>query len=137
MCNDYEQHVAYQDYVAAMQAEALAVRADVGDAWRTADDIRLGDVGPAVRLTEDGSAEVVSMRFGWPRAGRQAGPVFNYRSEGRRFTGSRRCIIPASAFFEFTGTKYPKTKHRFALTDGRPFSIAGLWTPGEGNQPDA
>jgi hypothetical protein len=28
---------------------------------------------------------------------------------------SNRCLIPASAFFEFTGKKYPKAKHRFVL----------------------
>lgn len=36
---------------------------------------------------------------------------------------------------EFTGKKYPKTKHRFSLI-GAPFmAIAGLWRDGQGNQP--
>jgi putative SOS response-associated peptidase YedK len=40
-----------------------------------------------------------------------------------------------AAFFEFTGKKYPKAKHRFALA-GAPFmAIAGLWREGQGNQP--
>ena len=62
--------------------------------------------------------------------------MFNFRSEeGRRFDKSHRCLIPASAFFEFTGKKYPKIKHRFTLT-GAPFmAIAGLWRDGKGNQP--
>ena len=30
MCNDYEQHIAYQAYCDMMQAEALSVRPDVG-----------------------------------------------------------------------------------------------------------
>ena len=43
--------------------------------------------------------------------------------------------MPASAFFEFTGKKYPKAKHRFTLA-GAPFmAIAGLWREGKGNQP--
>lgn len=137
MCNDYEQHVAYQAYVDLMQAEALRVQPDVGGAWRTADDIRIGDTGPAVRIAADGEAEVIPMRFGWPAPKPKASPVFNFRSEGRSFANSNRCLIPASAFFEFTGTKYPKTKHRFTLADGQPFCIAGLWKSGEGNQPDA
>lgn len=34
---------------------------------------------------------------------------------------------------EFTGTKYPKAKHRFTL-DGAPFmAIAGFWREAEGN----
>lgn len=120
-----------------MQAEALRVRPDIGGAWRTADDIRIGDTGPAVRLTPNGEAEVAAMKFGWAPAGPRGGPVFNFRSEGRSFAKSSRCLIPASGFFEFTGTKYPKTKHRFTLAGGDPFAIAGLWKPGEGNQPAA
>jgi len=43
--------------------------------------------------------------------------------------------VPASAFFEFTGKKYPKAKHRFALTEAPFMAIAGLWREGQGNQP--
>jgi putative SOS response-associated peptidase YedK len=40
-------------------------------------------------------------------------------------------LIPASAFFEFTGKKYPKAKHRFTLR-GAPFlAIAGTWRDGK------
>jgi putative SOS response-associated peptidase YedK len=75
------------------------------------------------------------MTFGFPPTGPKGGPVFNFRSEGRQFGGSKRCLVPASAFFEFTGTKYPKARHRFAL-NGSPFmAIAGLWREGAGNKP--
>lgn len=48
---------------------------------------------------------------------------------------SRRCLIPASAFFEFAGKTSPKAKHRFTL-NGAPFmAIAGLWRDGECNKP--
>ena len=51
----------------------------------------------------------------------------HFRSESGGFDKSHRCLIPASAFFEFTGRKYPKAKHRFTLK-GAPFlAIAGLW----------
>ena len=61
--------------------------------------------------------------------------MFNFRSEGRQFANSKRCLVPASAFFEFTGTKYPKAKHRFTL-NGSPFmAIAGLWREAAGNKP--
>ncbi len=57
--------------------------------------------------------------------------MFNFRSEGRNFEKSHRCLIPASAFFEFTGKKYPKAKHRFTL-NGEPFlAIAGIWREGK------
>jgi putative SOS response-associated peptidase YedK len=79
--------------------------------------------------------ELVSMRFGFPPAKPKSGPIFNFRSEGRRFGESKRCLIPASAFFEFTGKKYPKAKHRFTLQNAPFMAIAGLWRDGEGNQP--
>lgn len=137
MCNDYEQHVAWDAYVKAMQAEALKVapRQSAADLPQ-ADDVRIGDVAPVIRA-EDGEVTLTPMRFGFPPEKPGRSPVFNFKSEGRSFAESRRCLIPASAFFEFTGAKYPKAKHRFTL-NGAPFlCVAGLWKPGKGNQPEA
>jgi SOS response associated peptidase (SRAP) len=79
--------------------------------------------------------ELAQMRWSFPPPRPGGKPVFNFRSEGRRFKDSRRCLIPASAFFEFTGTKSPKTKHRFILA-GRPFFyIAGVWRDGAAGEP--
>jgi putative SOS response-associated peptidase YedK len=39
----------------------------------------------------------------------------------------RRCIVPASAWFEWTGEAGSKTKHRFAKADGSAIWFAGLW----------
>ena len=63
------------------------------------DDIKINDVGPVMRATGN-SIELVPMNFSFAPSGR-GGPVFNFRSEGRRFDKSNRCLIPASAFFEF------------------------------------
>jgi putative SOS response-associated peptidase YedK len=99
-----------------------------------ADDVRINDLGPVMRACPEG-IELALMRFGFPPASPRGGPVFNFRSEGRRFDQSNRCLVPASAFFEFTGKKYPKAKHRFTLTDAPFMAIAGLWREGQGNQP--
>ncbi len=40
-----------------------------------------------------------------------------------------RCLVPASHFFEFTGTKSPKSKWRFTKTGEDWFCFAGLWRP--------
>ncbi len=40
---------------------------------------------------------------------------------------SRRCIIPASGFYEWTGERGAKTPHYFSSPDGRPLALAGLW----------
>jgi putative SOS response-associated peptidase YedK len=140
MCNDYEQHIRYAEYRQALGEVGLAAADHQGEAdLPQADDIRIGDPGPVMRA-EGGEVTLSPMTFGFPPPpGKKAPPVFNFRSEGRSFAESRRCLIPASAFFEFTGTKYPKTKHRFTL-NGAPFlCIAGLWRPAaEGsNQPPA
>lgn len=54
-------------------------------------------------------------------AGAKRSPVFSDSF------AKRRCIVPASAWFEFTGPEGSKTKHRFARADGEPIWFAGLW----------
>jgi putative SOS response-associated peptidase YedK len=39
----------------------------------------------------------------------------------------RRCTIPASAFYEWTGAKGEKIPHRTSAADGGPLAFAGLW----------
>jgi putative SOS response-associated peptidase YedK len=131
MCNDYEQHVAYADYQAAIRAAELATPAAESAAdLPQADDIRIGDLGPVLRAAGNG-AELIEMRFGWPPPRPKAPPVFNFKSDGRHFDKSKRCIIVLSGFFEFTGSKSPKTKHRFSLADSPVMGIAGLWSEDE------
>jgi len=125
MCNDYEQHVTHAAYRKAIAALELAAGDDA--ALVKADDIRIGDVGPVLRAAGNG-VELVAMRFGFPPPRPKTGPIFNFKSDGRDFSDSRRCVIVLSGFFEFTGTKYPKTKHRLALKDSAVMGIAGLWS---------
>lgn len=129
MCNDYEQHVAWAEYCKMMQELELGIPADQTERdLPQADDIKINDTGTVMRAAGNG-IELAPMNFSFPPTGR-GGPVFNFRSEGRHFADSNRCLIPSSAFFEFTGKKYPKAKHRFTL-NGAPFlAIAGIWRQG-------
>ena len=87
------------------------------------DSIRPTDPAPVILGTADG-AELKELRWGFAQPGRP--PVINFRSEGRRFPNGR-CLIPADGFYEFTGTKYPKSKWLFTPADGSElFGIAGL-----------
>jgi putative SOS response-associated peptidase YedK len=133
MCNDYEQRVAWANYRKAMQQLELGIPTEQSAAdFPQADDIRVNEVGLAMRAAGNG-VELVPMAFGFPPKSPRGSPVFNFKSEGRRFDKSNRCLIPASAFFEFTGKRYPKAKHRFTLK-GAPFmAIAGLWRQGDGD----
>jgi putative SOS response-associated peptidase YedK len=58
-----------------------------------------------------------------------------FARRARHFADSTRCVVPASAFFEFTGKKYPKAKQRFALKGASMTAIAALSRPAKGNQP--
>jgi putative SOS response-associated peptidase YedK len=128
MCNDYEQHVTFAEYQAAIRAAELATpSAETAEDLPRADDIRIGDMGPVLRAAGNG-AELVLMRFGWPPPRPKAPPTFNFKSDGRHFDNSKRCVIVLSGFFEFTGTKSPKTKHRLSLIGSRVMGIAGLWS---------
>ncbi len=137
MCNAYEQHVKWVEYVKMMQALELSIPTQQTELdLPFADDIRINQMGPVMRATaNDNEIELVPMNFGLPSDQPKRGPVFNYRSEGRDFSKTRRCLIPASGFFEFTGTKYPKTKHRFTLNDAAFMAIAAIWREARGNHP--
>lgn len=126
MCNAYEQQVTHAQYRKAIDALELAASSN-DEALETSGEVRIGDMGPVLRAAGNG-VELVLMRFGWPPPRPKAGPVFNFKSDKRSFVDSRRCIIVLSGFFEFTGTKYPKAKHRFSLKGSPIMGIAGLWS---------
>jgi putative SOS response-associated peptidase YedK len=137
MCNDYEQHVAWAAYRKAMEQLDLGLPTGQSELdLPQAADIRVNDTGPVMRLAGN-VVELVRMTFGLPPKGPRGGPVFNFKSEGRRFDKSNRCLIPATAFFEFTGKRYPKAKHRFALKGARFMAIAGLWRETGGDESPA
>lgn len=134
MCNDYEQHIRWAEYCEMMQALKFGIPSHQSELdLPRADDIKVNDMAPVMR-TAGNDIELAQLNFGLPSSGR-GGPAFNFRSEGRHFAESKRCLIPASAFFEFTGKKYPKAKHRFALNDAPFMAIAGIWRDGHGNHP--
>jgi putative SOS response-associated peptidase YedK len=131
MCNDYRNRLAYRDYLERLRQLRLPlVRPTPAAApnLEPRDDIRPTDPAPVIRATE-GGVELVEMRWGLlPRPGGRGGPVTNFRSEGRRFQDGR-CLVPAEAFYEFTGTRSPKTKWAFTVAGEPWFCIAGIWRP--------
>jgi putative SOS response-associated peptidase YedK len=137
MCNDYEQNVSWAQYRAAMRAAGIAINERQSDLdLPPAADVSINNTGPVARQAGD-LVELVPMRFGMPPTNPRGGPLFNFRSEGRHFANSDRCLVIASAFYEFTRTSYPKTKYLFALNGTDVMAIAGIWRAGKGNQPDA
>lgn len=131
MCNDYERHIEWAAYEAALAEARIGSASSASpDDLCSADDVRVGDTAP-VLITTDNVVGLAPMRWGFTPQRAGGPPVFNFRSEGRDFTKSNRCLIPASAFFEFTGKASPKTKWRFALARSPVLAVAGLWREDE------
>ena len=91
-----------------------------------------------VRAGEAGN-ELVPMRWGlvpswWKKSLNELPSTFNARAETvtekpmfRAAFKARRCIIPASGFYEWTGKAGAKTPHYFSAPSGEPLALAGLW----------
>lgn len=83
--------------------------------------------------------ELAPMRWGlapswWKKPLSELPATFNARSESiaekpmfRSAYKSRRCIIPASGFYEWTGPKGDKIPHYFSSSKQKPLAFAGLW----------
>ncbi len=90
----------------------------------------------AVGLSKDGRPAVATFRWGivppWA-TDPKPGPI-NARSEtvadkptfAEAFR-KRRCLIPASGFFEWARRGKAKQPFAFRMADDRPFAFAGLW----------
>jgi putative SOS response-associated peptidase YedK len=128
VCNDFGNNVPYSDYLAAFsQIGAPVVFPTAAPNLEPRDDIWPTETAPVLRRREAG-VELVQLRWGFPPPRSKGAPVINFRSEGRHFPKGR-CLIPASHFFEFTGTKTPKSKWKFTLVGEDWFCFAGLWRP--------
>lgn len=87
--------------------------------------------------------EVVAAKWGlvnhWTKPGTRPAPQINARAEGidrrpafRDAFASRRCLVPADGFFEWTGTKTDRKPIWFHRPSGEMFWFAGLyesWNP--------
>lgn len=91
------------------------------------EDVRIGDSSVIAR---GGAAGVTLSATRWAWKGPAGKPVFNFRSEGRDFSRSDRCLILTNGFYEFTAPADPKRKrkdkHLFTLAGEPWFFIAGI-----------
>ena len=92
---------------------------------------------PVVRVGAGGARELALLRWGlvpsWAKEPGVGTKMINARSEGveskpafRAAVRSRRCLVPATGFYEWKGL--PGRKQPYAITIERPlFAFAGLW----------
>lgn len=102
------------------------------------DAILPSELGPIVRLADDGERELVEMSWGFVRLEQGTAPrrVMNTRDDqvrGNPFWrdsfAKRRCLVPVTAYSEAKGQK-PATWYWLTINgdDPRPlFAFAGLW----------
>ena len=134
MCNDFGNRVPYSAYVEEFSQTRLPlITPDAVPNLEPRDDIWPTETAPVLRLGGSG-IELAQLRWGFAPGRPKAGPVINFRSEGRRFSQGR-CLVPASHFYEFTGAKSPKSKWRFTKAGADWFCFAGLWRPAAGDVP--
>ena len=114
--------------------------ADVASRYNIAPTSRVFAIRP--RAAEATAAatdlEAVTLRWGltpaWSRSDEPAARLVNARAETvaskpsfRAALRSRRCVIPASGFYEWETVGRAKRPWLFRRRDERPFGFAGLW----------
>lgn len=99
-------------------------------------NIAPSSIVPLIRRTPEGAAEAKGVRWGlipaWSKPDTPVKPLVNVRSDTllARFRGalrSRRCVLPASGFFEWETAGAKKRPWYFARRDGQPFGLAAIW----------
>jgi len=117
---------------------AYAFRVPVDTRIRKRFNIAPSQEAPVVRLGERGAREVAMLRWGlvppWAKDPSVGSRMINARSESaaakpafRQAFRSRRCAIPASGFYEWTGDPRRRVPHAITV-EGRPIvAFAGLW----------
>ena len=92
----------------------------------------------AVVTSDAGARRLRAMRWGfiphWYKAPNDGPLIINARSDTvatkpafREAVRSRRCIVPATGFYEWETVEGRKLPWYFTRTDGQPMAFAGLW----------
>lgn len=102
-------------------------------------DVRPTEVAPIIRLSpQSAKKESTLARWGlvpaWAKDMKFGARCINARIETlaglpayRAAFRNRRCLVPASAFFEWSGPAGHRTKWRVSLQERPLFALAGLW----------
>lgn len=135
MCGRFFRDVSWSQYRAAL----TVLEPEAAPNFEPELDIRPTQRQPVIVPLEGGVA-IRPMRWGlvpfWHKGGLKDFKLttFNARSETAATAAAfrepwkkRRCLIPASGWYEWTGDKSPKTKWSFRRADGEWLAFAGLW----------
>lgn len=133
MCGRYDNLIARDAYRGLFKAQRLA-QSNFPPRYNIAPT----DQTPIVRIDpRDGEREVVMARWGlipfWMKEKPKV-PHINARAETvdklpmfREAFAKRRCLIPATGFYEWEKREDGKQPYRFTRKDLEPFVFAGIW----------
>jgi putative SOS response-associated peptidase YedK len=133
MCGRYDNLIAREAYKGLYKAMRLPK-----SNFRPRYNIAPTDPIPIVRIDpRDGAREVTMARWGlipfWMKEKPKV-PHINARAETvhklplfREAFAKRRCLIPATGFFEWEKRADGRQPYRFVREDMQPFAFAGLW----------
>jgi len=93
---------------------------------------------PILREAATGGRYLSSVRWGlvphWAKDLSIGNRMFNARCETvhekpafRQAIRARRCVVPASGFFEWAASPAGKSPHYVTMRDGSPLAFAGIW----------
>lgn len=126
---------ANNETIPAMAARFHARSTIAEDEWKPTYNVAPTHLMPAI-IQDEGGRRLGLMRWGWPQSWNPAGLHVNAIGETAWAKGSfkdafanRRCIVPATEFFEWRPApgKGKPMPYAFRLKQGGLFGIAGLW----------
>lgn len=132
MCGRFTQHLSWAELHAL--ADLIGQPRNLAPRYNIAPTTQIEVIRPAT-----GGNELIPMRWGlvpawWKKPLKELPSTFNARAETvaekpmfRSAFKSRRCVIPASGYYEWTGKTGSKVPHYITVRDGRPLAFAGLW----------
>ena len=133
MCGRYDNLIAREAYRRLFKAERLPA-----SNFPPRYNVAPTDQIPIVRINpRDGTRELVMARWGlvpfWMKELPKV-PHINARMETvhklpmfREAFARRRCLVPATGFYEWQKRADGKQPYRFVMKDLKPFAFAGLW----------
>lgn len=136
MCGRYTNKLSWREMVELYRiTEGAAARND----WRARYNIAPTQLAPIVRVHPDAGGRELAL-FRWSLVPSwSAGPdgrysMINARAETvsekpafRSAFKARRCLVPATGFYEWRKTGDGKQPYHIGLAGGEPFAFAGLW----------
>lgn len=134
MCGRYTHRLSWAEIVALYRLTAPAVPPNLQPRYNMAPTQQ----APIVRVAAHGGAELVMARWGliphWSKEAKASFSTINARAETvatkpafRSAYRDRRCLVPASGYFEWEDRPDGKQPWLYQRADGGTLTFAGLW----------